>query len=210
MAAQDVDLLAGRGVPEPHGAIPTGRGDAAAVRAEPHLVHREGVPAERRHARPVAASHDEIAPSCEPEARERPSGLTARAHTGRECPRSTDRAESSWMDEVPPLPVPILRGRRVQGGAGAADVIQLQGAGGRRHVRSVALPALPVGGLIRILPRLIRFGRQSAEVDRGDARAEAAGDEQDGDDRQRGGQALVVARPAQHPLRQPGRRAWIG
>ena len=65
---------------------------------------------------------------------------------------STRRASSSRLVKCQPFPVAVLRGGGLQGAAGGAAVLELQGAGRGRDVRPVALPALGVAsaaGLVR-------------------------------------------------------------
>ena len=73
------DGLAGVGVPQPHGVVAAAGGDARAVGAERHAVHRRPVwPVSGWPTGwPVSASHSRTVSSSLPEAMRVPSGLNA-------------------------------------------------------------------------------------------------------------------------------------
>ena len=80
------DSLPGRGVPHPHGLIPTGGGDPPAVGAERHAVDQAAVPFERKDFLPGRRVPDFHRRSRPAEAIRWPSGLYATAMTRPVCP----------------------------------------------------------------------------------------------------------------------------
>src|SRR5262249_41010072 len=102
--------------------------------------------------------------------------------------------------EVVPLPVAVFLRRRPQGVPREAVVVGLQGTGRRGDVRPVAFPAFRGGGLFRLRPRRLRLRGQFPEGDRRKAGNDGNGEQEQGDDRQGGGNRFVMTRPAGKPF----------
>src|SRR5262249_8312447 len=152
-SAQDADFVAPLGVPEAHAAVLRARGEGPAVRTECTAEDGCIMPAEHggflRGLRVPQMSGRCIRP---------PGGETFAVRTQQHLPptRTGSGDHGSGVVElameVSPFPVAMLRGRILEGTLTGLQVVDLEGAGCRRDVGAIPLPAFLGADVFGFLP----------------------------------------------------------